>query len=334
MNFEDVEIKRPPVLFDKTQALIGRLEKEIEGTFLTYWNSENGSVCHHDVVALYEILQALGPQERIHLFIKSGGGHGQASLRIVNLLWQYTQGITALIPLECASAATMIALGADEVRMGPLAYLTAVDTSLRHALSPIDYTNSRVNVSQDELVRIIRLWGEEAKENDQNPYGALFQYVHPLVIGAIDRAKSLSIRLCHEILAYHVKDEEQAEAISQYLNSNYPSHNYPITLQEAEKIGLHVTPLDPHVSELLFQLNALYSEMGQRALTDYDERNYHDNEILNIIEGQGIQILYQSDKDWHYRQEERRWISLNDQSNWYRLEMEDGEMVRSEFFIR
>jgi len=38
---------------------------------------------------------------------------------------------------------------------------------------------------------------------------------------------------------------------------------------------------------LLQELNLLYSEMGQRAITDYDEENHHDNEITNILEGKG-----------------------------------------------
>ncbi len=59
---------------------------------------------------------------------------------------------------------------------------------------------------------------------------------------------------------------------------------------------------------LLQELNLLYSEMGQRAITDYDEANHHDNEITNILEGKGMQVLYQIEKDWHYRKEERRWV--------------------------
>jgi hypothetical protein len=45
--------------------------------------------------------------------------------------------------------------------------------------------------------------------------------------------------------------------------------------------------------------------MGQRAITDYDEENHHDNEITNILEGAGAQVFYQVEKDWHYRKEER-----------------------------
>ena len=40
--------------------------------------------------------------------------------------------------------------------MGPLAYLTAVDTSLTHELSPVDRGNDRVSVSLDELTPGLR----------------------------------------------------------------------------------------------------------------------------------------------------------------------------------
>ncbi len=81
------------------------------------------------------------------LFIKSDGGSGQAALRMVNLLRRYVKHLTVLAPLECQSAATMLALGADRILMGPLAHLSAVDTSLTHDLSPIDRDNDRVSVS-------------------------------------------------------------------------------------------------------------------------------------------------------------------------------------------
>jgi hypothetical protein len=60
------------------------------------------------------------------------------------------------------------------------------------------------------------------------------------------------------------------------------------------------------VNRALLELNSVYSEMGQRAMTDFDERNAHDNSILTIIEGSGRQVFYQQEKDWHYRTEERQ----------------------------
>ncbi len=330
---DKIKIKKPPILFDETQEILSKIEKRMGMPILSYWNSNDGSVCYHDVNAIYESLQSIEKQKEIGLFIKSGGGSGQASLRIINLLRQYCDKVTALIPLECASAATMIAIGADEILMGPLSYLTAVDTSLRHQLSPRDSQNRAVSVSLDGVNRVVKLWNKESTSKSSNPYEALFQHIHPLVIGAIDRSESLSLRICHEIMSYHIKDTQKIEEISTQLNSGYPSHGYPITLKEAKRIGLNAHKLDDDINKLLLDLNQMYSEMGQTAVTDFDEFNYHNHAILNITEYKNIQLLYQTDEDWHYLKEERRWSSTNDESAWYKQQTVDGKIIRSKLHL-
>jgi hypothetical protein len=337
MKNENIEIlapkvKQPPVLFAKTQARLAALAQALGGPVISYWNNPRGSVCHSDVVALYDVLGRLPRQDTIHLFIKSDGGSGQVSLRLVNLLRQHCRQLVALVPLECASAATMIALGCDRILMGPTAYLTAVDTSLNHALSPVDRDNDRVSVSLDELQRVIKLWREQQAQGEvatENAYKHLFQYVHPLVIGAVDRAESLSIMLCRELLASHIADEAAVERIAATLNSKYPSHSYPILLDEAVKIGLKAERMPAEVNTLLLALNAHYSEMGQKATTDHDELRAHGNEIVNIWEAPEVQVYYQQDKDWFYRAEERRWITMNDNSGWRRIERVGSRIKRS-----
>jgi hypothetical protein len=327
------KIKQPPVLFDKSQDVIERVSALLGGPLVTYWNNPRGSVCANDVIALNELLERLGHHEKIYLFIKSDGGSGQVSLRFVNLLRRHCKRLIALVPLECASAATMITLGADEIQMGPTAYLTAVDTSLNHSLSPLDRDNDRVSVSLDELNRVIRRWRAEQQDATDNPYKSLFNYVHPLVIGAVDRAESLSVMLCRELLGYHIADEKRAHEIAATLNSKYPSHSYPILLSEAQKIGLKAKPLDPQVNAMLLELNRLYSEMGQKATTDFDEVRAHGNEIINILEAKDLQVFFQNDKDWFYRTEERRWITMNDESSWRRIARVRGKMQRSVMHI-
>jgi hypothetical protein len=322
------KVKEPPVLFDATQALIQKLQGIFSAPLICYWNNPRGSVCSSDVVALYKQLNRIGHQPEIYLFLKSDGGNGTASLRFVSLLHQYCDRLIVLVPLECSSAATMIALGAHEIHMGPMAYLSAVDTALTHDLSPIDRDNDRVAVSLDELNRVVRLWEGQNKKNG-NPYRYLFEHVHPLVIGAVDRAESLSIMLCQQILSHHMDDKDRAREISEMLNSKYPSHGYPILLKEALELGLNGQPMDADVHQHLLDLNNLYSEMGQKAVTDFDECHAHGNEILNILETRNIQIYYQQDKDWFYRSEERRWITMNDKSSWRQNEILDGKVSAS-----
>jgi len=325
---------KPPVLMERTQPVIEKLAATLNEPVLTYWNSTKGSICQNDVVGLYALLRNAGKLDRLSLFLKSDGGSGQAALRMVNLLRRYVDHLTVLAPLECQSAATMLALGADQILMGPLAHLSAVDTSLTHDLSPIDRDNDRVSVSNDELLRVIRLWTEQAKDSIANPYAALFPFVHPLVIGAVDRSSALSTRICEEILSYHIEDMTKAKEISNTLNSGYPSHTYPITLREAKRIGLNAEPMNEDVNAMLFELNEIYSEMGQSASTDFDEKNQHDNSIVNILESSGMLIYYQLDKDWHYRSEERRWVALNDKSSWRKAEIVKGKVVISQLHVR
>ena len=327
-------VKKPPLLVKRTQPLIKKLSTVLKEPVVTYWNSTKGSICQNDVVGLYALLQNTGRLKRLSLFLKSDGGSGQASLRMINLLRQYVDHLTVMVPLECQSAATMLALGADRILMGPLAQLSAVDTSLTHDLSPIDRDNDRVSVSNDELLRVIRLWTEQAKDSTQNPYQALFPFIHPLVIGAVDRSSALSTRICEEILSYHLKDTKKAHEISNILNSGYPSHTYPITLREAKRIGLKVDSLNDDVNALLFELNEIYSEIGQSASTDFDEKNQHDNSILNIMETTGLLIYFQLDKDWHYRSEERRWVALNDKSSWRKAEITKGTVRIAQLHVR
>ena len=269
--------------------------------------------------------------------MKSDGGSGMASLRMVHLLRRYAKRLTVIAPLNCASAATMLALGADTIVMGPLSYLTAVDTSLEHDLSPLDHTNNLVPVSNDEVDRVIRLWKETVgrRRRRRQPLPGAVQVRPPPgdrrprpgqqpVADALPRDP----RLPHEGRA---EGRAHRRASS---TPRYPAHQYPITSREARRLGLNVQDIDPGLDQLLQELNLLYSEMGQRAITDYDEENHHDNEITNILEGEGLQVFYQVEKDWHYRKEERRWVPMNDVSAWYRCRMRDGRVVKDKFHIR
>ena len=326
-------IRRPPIKFEETQAVFRELAARLDAPVVSYWNNPRGAVCHNDVIAIYKMAEKIGKRDDVYIFLKSDGGNGQASLRFVNVLREYFKNIHALVPLECCSAATMIALGANSIHMGPMSYLTAVDTALTHDLSPIDRDNDRVSVSLDELKRVIRLWQHEKDATASNPYAKLFEYVHPLVIGAVDRADSLSTMLCREILAYHVTDGAKVNEIADTLNTRYPSHSYPILKREARQMGLNVLDMDHEVLDLLLELHHIYSEMGQKCTTDQDEAHSHTDEIVNIIESENLLLFYEMDKDWFYRADERRWIAMNDSSGWRRLQQIDGKVVRSEFHV-
>ena len=324
--------RTPPILTERSQKLVTQLQARLGMPVLVYWVSTGGSICQNDVTAMSALLGLAKPAARVGLFLKSDGGNPEAALRFVHLLRQKFQHIALLAPFECASAATMVALGANEIHMGPTSYLTAVDSSLKHDLSPVDHNNYLVSVSQDEVMRILRLWKEQRVKG--NPYPEIYKYLHPLVLGALDRSSSLSMRICQELLSYHIRSRAKALRISRALNYDYPSHSYPITAREARRLGLAVRELNPAVEGQLRELNHVYSEMAQATQTDYDPLNYHNDEICNILEIVGRQVFYQVDKDWHYRKEERRWVPMNEHSGWYLCTSQNGKWRPVRFHIR
>ena len=56
MNENEISVKQPPRLFSKTQKILAELEANLKGPLLCYWNSNGGSICRNDVLALYRIL--------------------------------------------------------------------------------------------------------------------------------------------------------------------------------------------------------------------------------------------------------------------------------------
>ena len=60
-------VKAPPILYKKTQTVLDRIQRKVDGTFFSYWTSTSGSVCDNDVMALHALLKATGPRDRVLL---------------------------------------------------------------------------------------------------------------------------------------------------------------------------------------------------------------------------------------------------------------------------
>jgi len=343
------QLKNPKILFKQTQKHILALEKIFKAPVLTYFKPSSGSIWTEDLYAILECLKSISQVDKLVLFVRSNGGSGMISLRIVHLLRSFAKELIILAPSECASAATMLALGCDHIYMGPVSSLSPVDSSLTHSLSPLDNHKKAVSVSMDELLRVVKLWqnsDQKALENfekikqeisnnlknsedlktldnikyiQENPYKYLYQYIHPLVFGSIDRHSSLSVRICNEVLGYHIKDKQHIEKITQALNYGYPAHGYPITSKQAKELGLPIKELTAKMQKELSELQLLYGEMTADMITDYNETSYHDNSIMSVIETRDCQVYYKCDYDKFYRNEQKSYITLNLNSAWYKV---------------
>ncbi|HMD69657.1 MAG TPA: hypothetical protein VKF42_12305 [Chitinivibrionales bacterium] len=319
----------------ETQRVVIQAEKLLCGPLITYWNSRNGEICDEDTEALRTLLSAMPFTKRLFLCLTSTGGNGLASLRIANLLRKHCESLVVLVPTCAASAATMIALAADEIWLAPHANLSPVDTKIHHALAPVNQTNDQVGVGQDELTRIIALWRKESKGSPSNPYAALWPYIHPLVVGAVDRANSLSLKLCDALMSFHISNAALRTKIATMLTREYPAHGYPIMLSEARRIGIPAKEMKPNIEKVLSDLQRYYVEAGKQNRIDTDQDHHHDYELTAIAERKGRMVFFRLDRDWYYRAEERRWLPMNaSKDGWYAVELHKGMTIEKRLHIQ
>jgi pimeloyl-ACP methyl ester carboxylesterase len=300
----------------------------------SFWNSANGTIAQDDAEAIRALLSEAPIVDNLFLCLTSTGGSGMATVRIANLLRRRCKRLVVLVPARAESAATMLALAADEIHLAPHANLSPVDTSIQHTLGPVNQTNDQVSVGQDELARIMALWRKETHSKTSSPYSELWRYIHPLVIGAIDRANSLSLKLCDVLMEYHIHDKVLRHKIATKLTTAYPAHSYPILLSEARNIGIPAKEMAPELEKVLVALQEYYVESGKIIRIDQDEDHHHDHELTNIVERSGQMAFYRLDRDWYYRKEERRWLPMNNNDRWYMAELSNGKIRERSLHIQ
>jgi membrane-bound ClpP family serine protease len=164
------------------------------------------------------------PVEKIDVFICSNGGSSTVPWRLVALLREYTKNLGVLIPYRCYSAATLLALGANEIVMHPFAEMGPIDPTVSNAFNPvhpqtnqvlgigvedvkayISFIKSTVGIShEDELVKTIEI---------------LAQKVHPLALGNVERFISQSRLVARKILLTHMSAETHEHAIEEIINN-------------------------------------------------------------------------------------------------------------------
>src|SRR6266851_1200545 len=132
------------------------------------------------------------PVAKLDVFLCSNGGNGTVPWRLVALFREFAQSFNVLIPYRAYSAASLLALGADEIVMHPFAELGPIDPTVSNDFNPVEQgTGRRLPISvedvrayvsfiketvgithEDELVQVVRVLAEK---------------VHPLALGNVER---------------------------------------------------------------------------------------------------------------------------------------------------
>jgi ClpP class serine protease len=177
------------------------------------------------------------PADRpIDLILHTPGGLVLASEQIAYAIRDHPAKVTVIVPHYAMSGGTLIALAADEIRMDRAAVLGPVDPQL----------------GELPAASIVRTVGKKPLERVEDRTLILADVAEKAVRHMKEVVRSLvSTRL----------DAKQAEVLAEELAGGHYTHDDPITVDEARKVGL---PVEIGVPEDAFELMALFPQAGGR----------------------------------------------------------------------
>lgn len=160
-----------------------------------------------------------------------------------------------MVPHAAYSAATLLALGADEIIMHPNGNLGPVDPQIS-----VKTGDTEQHFAFEELSAFLEFAREEVGLTDQEHIRDMFhmvcEQVGTLPVGFAARSSQLSLSMGEKLLRLHMTGEagaQKAKTIAELLNKSYFHHGYPLGRREAEQINLPVVAC-PEIEDLMWRI--------------------------------------------------------------------------------
>ena len=262
----------------KTQDLIKKIEEKRGSRVITYLTSDrqgplNAKIAMDIIPIISKQLRNIGKTDKIDLFLYSNGGDTMVPWRLVSMAREYCDKFSVLIPYKAHSAATMIALGADEIIMSDLSELSPIDPSTANMFNPQDPKNpqARIPISVEDVMAYFDLAKNKFGIKNDEDLAKIFNkfvesnpQIHPLALGNVNRTHNLIRVLAKRLLKSHTNpmEEKEIDEIVDYLTEKLYSHQYFIGRKEAkEDLGIKtITYADKDLADLITQLYEEYKK--------------------------------------------------------------------------
>ena len=276
-------IKNPMIM--ERGILLKQIEQSRESKVITYLTSDrpgpiNARVAMDIVPIISAQLRQIGKVPKIDLFLYSAGGDTMVPWRLVSMIREYCDTFSVLIPYKAHSAATMIALGADEIVMSDLSEISPIDPSTANVFNPTDPTNpqNKIPISVEDVIAYFDLaknkFGIKSDEDLTKVFNKFVEanpQIHPLALGNVNRTHNLIRLIAKRLLKSHQLPmrEEEIEKVVEYFTEKLYSHQYFVGRKEArDELGLKtVVNADMELSNLMTSLYDEYAkemELGKQ----------------------------------------------------------------------
>ncbi len=192
-----------------------------------------------DIEDSEEVLRAIKltpPDVPIDLIVHTPGGLLLAAEQIAMALKKHRGKVTVFVPHYAMSGGTLIALAADEIVMDENAVLGPVDPQLG-------------NMPAASILKVVR--SKPISEIDDQTL---------IMADVAEKAISQTERFVFELLSDKMS-EDRAKELARALTEGRWTHDYPITCDEASRLGL---PISCDMPEEVYELMDLYPQAANR----------------------------------------------------------------------
>ena len=207
----------------------------------------------------HKFLRRQGTYDEIDLILDSGGGKLDSSVKIVNICNQYSNKVNVFVPFYAKSAATVIALSADDLYLGRAGELGPVDPIVTHP------SEEGVFVSAHSVIDAVNFIEQEV--SDSAVKSELASQLDIYWIGFGQRAIEQSRQ--------YLKDIEHGDSseFAKRLVDEYKDHGYPIDRTRCDELDIPIMEEDEEIEQALYNVH-------ETAIELYDKQN-----LVHILAG-------------------------------------------------
>ena len=186
-------------------------------------------------------------ERELDLFLHSPGGSADAVEQICEYLRTRFDHIRAVVPLYAMSAATMIALSADEILMGAHSQLGPIDPQFT-VLMPEGPRTASAQAIKDQFALAVEQCKDPANLNAWLP---ILRSYAPGMLAACDHAAERAQRIVKDALREYMfkglpDAAEKAESAAEWFGDaeEFLSHGRPVRRETAREHGLVINDLE------------------------------------------------------------------------------------------
>lgn len=242
----------------KRQELIKKIEDITKRKLIVYtanFGNPASSIRQEDIPIMEDLLRTVSASgnQNVDLMLHSPGGELNPTEKMLLMIRNHFKNFRVIVPNSAKSAATMLALGSDEIVMGHLSEIGPIDPQILKSMP-----NGRfMYISAYALTNSMDIIKRKIKKKE--PYELfmpILSNIEPEMLDYCEKIISESKDIVKKWLtSYMLKgSQKKAEKIVEALSSTkiFKTHGKLISAEDAKKLGLKIRILSD--DEILWKL--------------------------------------------------------------------------------